>query len=820
MALELTQNAQDLSAQTNIEQQVIVTFENIPFVFSTIGVSRVARYGDDIKYGDTGLVYGGVIEEPDGRAYISLNGTTNNIKQQIEIDRGGSSSITNFKVRMIDKDGLMVDLFTPKNEYNVDPLGITARVFLNFSGGAHPEDSTLFLIGRVADIDHGAGYVDITIASPQAKKRAKAFTKVDAQLTANISDTDTTIPVNNTANFLSPKDALRSYIKINDEIIEVGARTATSFTVITRGALNTIADSHDNEDDVESFYRLEDSSLDLALKIMLSNSDNSPYFTDETVLAIRQLNAAININGAILFDSENISTDYGLVVGDTITLKNSLNPSNDGTYTILSFGELPTGVQYAVTDGDFLAEVQSGALMDLNSQFNTLPDGLNMTPLEVDVQRHIDLKTRFPSDVVNMDFYLDDEIQGTTFIDENIYFPTGFYSVPRAGMKASVNITTPPIATEELPLLDASNIISPDKIKIKRSTNKYYYNSVVYKYERDSLEGNLLARSINISATSLSRILNENKPLEIEATGLRRSTDTSEFINRKSTRYLDVYQLGAEVIDMQVLYKAGFKIEVADNVLLDGSGVKLVDSRLRSRDFAPRVMLVKNKSINLKTGKVEVSLIDTGISTQGRYAVIGPSSKIASGSTTTTLKLKEGLQIPLGSDETFKWVDYLGENILIRSSDYSYTDSGVLESIDQGAPNTLIVSGLSAAPIEDYIIDMPAYPDNTNADNNASWKNVHAFLSPQVLVTNGISDTQIEVDSSDIDKFFIGSIVRVHSPDYINDSLVEIVDQEPVVSDITGNVLTLDKSLGYTPAINDEIDLIGFKDEGFPYRLI
>jgi hypothetical protein len=231
-------------------------------------------------------------------------------------------------------------------------------------------------------------------------------------------------------------------------------------------------------------------------------------------------------------------------------------------------------------------------------------------------------------------------------------------------------------------------------------------------------------------------------------------------------------------------------------------------------------MLVKNKSINLKTGKVEVSLIDTGISTQGRYAVIGPSSKIAAGSTATTLKLKDGLQIPLGQDETFKWVDYLGENILIRSSDYSYTDEGVLESIDEGAPNTLIVSGLSAAPIEDYIIDMPNYPDNTNADSNAAWKNVHAFLSPQVLVAVSISDTQFEVASSDIDKFFVGSIVRVHSPDYVNDSLVDIVDQEPVVSDITGNVITLDKSLGYTPAVNDEIDLIGFKDEGFPYRLI
>jgi hypothetical protein len=822
MALELTENARELSQQTNIQQQIIIVFEPFPFIFSTLGVTKFARYGDEIVYNQPNLVYGGVIPEPDSRAFISLDGTTNSIKQQIEIDRGGSSSITSFKVRLVDKDGLIVDLFTPNNQYVDDPLGITARVFLNFVGGAHPEDSALFLIGQVVEIDHGAGYADITISSPQAKKRAKAFTKSTTELTGNINSTDTVIPVENTINFLSPQDAIRTYIKINDEIIEVGNRTASSFDVITRGALNTIADNHDNEDPVESFYRLEGQNLELALKLMLSKSGNEPVFTNIKALAFQVLDSLNTVPNAILLESENIQGDYGVVIGDLITVTGATNAQNNITDAlIIGFGKIPNQQEYIIVNQNLVDEIGSSAIISINSKYNVLPDGLGMSPLEVDVERHEFLASLFPDDVVDMDFFIDDTITGTSFIDEELYFPAGFYSVPRAGNKASCNITIPPLAVNQVPTLSAANIGGADRIKIKRTTNKYFFNSIVYRFEKDSLDSNFLATNVNISATSIGKINVENKPLTIESNGLRRGSETNLFINRKAIRLLDAYQLSAETIQIDVLYKVGFVIEVADTVIFDGSDLKIVDSRLGSRDFENRVMLVLNKSIDLKKGRITLTLIDTGLSSVGRFGVIGPSSTIDAGSTDTILRLKQGLQIPLGFDESFKWTDYIGENVLVRTRDYSFTEETELLGIDFGSPNTIIVSALTSPPPEDYIVEIINYPDSPNATEAAKWKNVHVFLTPQILITNGINDTEVEINIADVDKLFIGSVVRVHSPDYSNDSQTDLVDTDPEIVSIVGNVITFDKSLGFTPAPNDQIDLIGFSaDEGLPYRLI
>ena len=62
--------------------------------------------------------------------------------------------------------------------------------------------------------------------------------------------------------------------------------------------------------------------------------------------------------------------------------------------------------------------------------------------------------------------------------------------------------------------------------------------------------------------------------------------------------------------------------------------------------------------------------------------------------------------------------------------------------------------------------------------------------------------------------FFVGSIIRVHSANYVSQS------SEVQVTAIAGNVLTLSAALGYLPSAGDKVQLIGFaSDEGLPYRI-
>jgi hypothetical protein len=91
------------------------------------------------------------------------------------------------------------------------------------------------------------------------------------------------------------------------------------------------------------------------------------------------------------------------------------------------------------------------------------------------------------------------------------------------------------------------------------------------------------------------------------------------------------------------------------------------------------------------------------------------------------------------------------------------------------------------------------------------YKAIHVFNGARVLVTASVSSTVFTVGAGDTSKFFVGGLVRVHTTDYSSDSgSVEVVD-------ITGNNITVE-SMGYTPLVGHEVDLIGFSsDEGAPY---
>ena len=70
MALELSMTAELLINQTDVNPQLILEIDGIPFIYGANPVEVALTYGGGAKYGDPGIVYGGTLVDENSRAYI------------------------------------------------------------------------------------------------------------------------------------------------------------------------------------------------------------------------------------------------------------------------------------------------------------------------------------------------------------------------------------------------------------------------------------------------------------------------------------------------------------------------------------------------------------------------------------------------------------------------------------------------------------------------------------------------------------------------------------------------------------------------------
>lgn len=811
MAFELTTRAELLSQKQNIEQQIILQIDGITEIFGARPVTRILKIGDTWNIGDPGIVIGGVEEEPNSRDWISLQNTTKNIAVQAQRERGVATSVSRVNIEIVDVGGQVTQILSPGVRVD-DVLARKADVYLNFIGGAHPEDSIKIFSGVVDTVDSRPGSYVVGIAHPEQLKRQTLLQKYNSVTNGAIGPADTTISVETTLGFLESQDLLTSYIRIEDEIIQVGGVSGSSFTGCTRGSLGTVAASHGDDIDVESFYRLQGDPIEIALKMMLSKEENT--FATESATRFVVVEAGENVANAVFFPVFDIEEKLGLVQGDLITVSGASEASNNFTErSIRSFGTTATG-SYVVVDGASLsAETDSSATATFRSQYDVLNFGCDMDPTQVDVQQHEKIDQFFGSAFSPYDFYIKDEIEAHDFIQTEIYRPAGMYQIPRKG-KASLNITAPPLAELNTKTLSEDNIKRADSIKVKRTTTNNFYNAVVYKYNEDVLDDRFLAGQITQSADSTNRIKIGNKPLTIQSKGLRRSGTTTNLIQRNSNRVIDRYKFGAEKINIQTDYKTGFNIEIGDTVILSGENLSITDSLFASKDFQPRIMECVNKSLNIITGDVKLDLLDTAYDLDGRYGTISPSSFTDASSTTTSLRLKRSFSTSELGFEYEKWERYVGEKLLVRSVDFTFQEEVALTNVERiGQGRLSIDPALSVAPPEGYIIDIINYPNSSDPKTAKLLKTIHAFFTPRVDVSSGASDTVFDV--ADPSVFFVDAFIRVHSFDYSIDSPVV------QVTDVTGSTITVDESLGFTPASGQFVDRIGFvQDKGKAYLYV
>ena len=812
MALELTVKSNLLLQQRNIEPNLILEIDGIPTLYTAIDTFKIARYGEDgILYGDPLLLYGGGVKIADQETLISLDGSSSSLQWQLLQDKGGSSSVASMSIDLIDQDGKISKLVSPGFVLN-DLLSAKCKVYISFNGANHPEDSVLVHKGTIKQITTKPASCELVIAHPEQQKRQELFIKQTSKLVSSINNSVTAIDVVSTAGFILPTAGhIESYITLNDEIIQYTGIAGNQLTGCTRGALGTLAAAHAAGDEADTFYKLSGDAIDLALKIMISKS--AEYFATEDIIHIGKADPSLIDDNIIFFKHPDIQSRNGLVIGDLVRITGSLIVGNNTTGDIITgFGKNNIGswVSLALS---YAQELNSPASIEFKSKYNVLTEGMGITPDDIDVERHETLKTRFSSTVASYEFYIKDTIKGKEFLTEQIYYPSGFYSLPRKS-RASVGITVPPIATDQAVVLDEISIVKASELKPTRSIDKNFFNAYIIKYDELPNVDKFTSAKVFFSADSQNRILNVgNKPKTIESQGLRTSGATDVLIRINARRFLERYQFASESIsNIKVLFKDGFRIDIGDVVIFGSPGLKVTDLVQGSRNFQPKLYEVINKKLDLKTGDITVDILSTSFNLDGRYGVIAPSSKIISGNTTSVI-VQDSFSTRSPSIEKTKWNDYIGELVYVHNYSYTLGQEIVLLGFDPQNDYKMLFDGaLSFTPDSTFVVDIAYYGDDLSNVVKSKLKLLHCFMGPQLTVLNPISPVVFDV--SDISKVFVGSILRIHTYDYSVDSI------EVVVSNITGNTVTVSTPLGFTPLIGYFIDLVGFKDQGLPYRYI
>lgn len=811
MALEITNTTLDASRKTIQEPSIVLEIAGYSRVFSNATVLKINRTGD---YGLTGSdTLGAVGTKRDCLKAISMDGTTTSIGSQIEQDKGGASSITSMQISLVDINQEITRLISPSVEVD-DILGSKAWVYLSYVGTVFPDDYAVLFNGVVDDVSCKGGLISITVSNSAIKKRQEIFKNIEASLDGAMTNVQTSFVVDSAANFLEPSaPEFETYVKIDDEIIKYTTVNTGTNTIsgCTRAQFGTIAVAHDDEASVASFYRLQENAIDLSLKLMLSSNENEYFLEGIKVSSFVTDALSNNTTNAIHILGVDVVKKYGFNIGDFVTTTGATNGANNVSLaTIQSINyNVNTGSTIVLTAGSLASETTTAAVIKIKSKYNVLPDGLGMGGDQVDVAEFERIYALSSGSIPNYDFYLKDTINGKDFIDKEILYPANLFSIPKNG-RTSLGEIAPPLAISTLKTINKSNLTSPNAVQIKRQIGKYFYNTYIVKYDIDAVENKHLAGYIRTDEDSKNQIKVGVKAITVKADGLRRSAATDTIISINSERFLDRYKFAAEQITCSCFYGDGFTIDVGDVVLFGDSDLPYPDSTRGELGFTPRLCEVINKRMDIKSGKVDLTLLDTGYLTSGRYGIISPSSILDSGSTATTLVITDSYGIPAPLIEKSKWLPFIGKRILIRDIAWANTYESVLLGFNSDYEMQIVDIGIS--PAAGLIVEVPPYPSGTDPDADALYKNIFVYFDPIVQVASGTDAFTFDVGGGDISKFMVGQTIRIRKFDWSTYS------DEIKIASISGNTLTTNKTIGFTPDNTYYVDIIGFQDGGAAYR--
>lgn len=645
------------------------------------------------------------------------------------------------------------------------------------------------------------------------------FSSSDPQVTGSVllevtDEIFTVAQADLTSRFYEKQDCLRTYIKIQDELIEYAA-TAGSFTDCLRGQQGSIGTIHEPGQDAVQVLRLTENAMTLALKLLISGGPTY-YKEDVPVKSIVYYDPLTDIPTGVIFANIDLESEYGVCVGDYMRVYDSANFINNLWVTVLEIG-LINGDTYILTDmPNFVPEAISDAKVRFQSQFNVLNIGVGLLPQDVDVKQHLFIRdTYLPN--APIDIFVDQISNGKDFIEQQIYLPYSCFSVPRKG-RSSVAYHIGPLPTYEVLQLNVNTVKNPEDLRVQRSTSENFFNQVVFSYDKDVITGDYRTVTPYSSDVSMQRMPSLGaRPFQIPADGFRTADGAAGFAERTAARFLKRYQFGAEFIkNVRVMYEIGYRVEIGDIVAVDFSSLKLGDSVSGSRSGPIKLYEVLNKILDNKTGDVSIDVVNTIFGTNDRFGLISPTTRLDVGSTTTKLLMKKSFGTREFEKESVKWRNIIGREILVHNEDWTTQYTTTLLGFDNNVSQGMLVEELPTAPAENWYVDIPRYPNSEDKDLLAFFKNRYAFFSPQVFVTGNLGfQNQFEVDPSDIDKFFVGAIVKIHTYDYTSNS----ADTTVIDVDTGTNVVTIEDAAGFIIDDTTSVELIGFKDQQPAYRI-
>lgn len=726
--ITLTDSARLAAGAPAKNLNLVLEIEGVGTVYGMSLVKAPLLIGDsDFFIGEDELssgedVIGGLDEIEDQNNAITMDGTTTQINQVVNIDLGQGTSISNMQIALMDGDGQITKLITP-GAVITDILQTRCKVYLGFTDvGVFPDDYIVIFRGVVTDVTSDAGKVVVTINHPDDKKQGSTYAHGQHNLVGAILAGDVSITLEDISDLLQPVTgpngmidaSYESLLVIENEIIKYTGITGTTLTGCTRGYLGTTAVGHSDTQSVSSIHHLKGDPISLALKIMASTGDGStPYLASLAATSFVDIDVGTLAN-AIYFASVDIVKKYNVQVGDWVTTTGATNGANNlaTPKQISSIVETSNGGCYIVLSGTALvAESPTGGKVSFISQYNTLPDGLSLVNDDIDFDQHLYLQTTFLSGFT-YEFYLKAVIDDTRkFIETEIYLPIACFSLPSKS-RCSVGYHIGPIPGVDIKTFDATNIKNPDKVKIQRTTNRNFYNEILYQFEEDLLtDSQFNAAVITISEDSKAQIKGTDKTFAIQSKGLRQNLDGGTIAASQSNRRLNWYKYAAELLSIGVLYGDGYNVEIGDIVFVDGSLLKIPDIKTGLKGMAGRYFFVQNKKINLKSGDIQLDLLDTNFAAKGRYGLISPSSTIASAASTTQFTIQQSFSGKFGADEFKKWAKFGKATVRVRAADFSVSAETNLVDISS---NVVKVSpALPWTPSAGYIMELPPYNDET-----------------------------------------------------------------------------------------------------------
>jgi hypothetical protein len=833
---------------------IVVSIEGIEYKFSNRKIATVPVIGQPGLYiGATGFYVGEPYPDASVLDVISLQRSSLSINQKLEPEQG-KASVSTMTLGLVDLNGFITELCSPTPSFDIE--GANAIVHMGFWETQYPGDYTVIFRGVVSSVTSQTGMIMLQLSDPNVKKRQNIFYCASTTTTTPINGTTylttVTIPVVSTGSFpayiLGPDgnydSSVHIFIKIDDEYMYLAPadnpqtnnilNDPTNFYVrrvgnagyidpqvpLSTGEPNFIA-AHDSDSDVYAYIKLEGHAIDLALKLMLSGwqGDCESGIEISSFVDITGIGAVAN---AIEFpQNTDVVRDYGLAVGDYITVTGAVNGANNVVGAVVEaiydLDSDNTGRYILISGGTLVSETPLVAVMSIRSQYDTLPDvcGLQMSVNDVDVAGHVSLKDEYLSSSENSyRFFLSAAEAGKQFIETEVYFPISTYSITRQG-RCGIKMTIPPLGTAELITLDESNIVHPEQIQCIRATNnRTFYNEVDYQYDADDTG---TFRSVNdfIDDAALIQI-GLSSVLPVNSRGIRSdlSAGIINTLQERANALLTRYSKCAVKISLSVMWGVANKIEAGDIIALDGDNLSISNFQNGTRNFGVQLMEVVDRTLNISTGQAQLVLLGgVGAAVTDRFATIAPSSVVGSGSSTSGIIIVESFTAanPLfPTNEGNKWVQLSDEHIVIHDVDWTYQYTAKFLGLDPTNNHRMLVSGLSYSPVAGDVVDLALYSPVATTDPKSKAFFMH--ICPSATVVTGVSTTELTVSSGDAAKLYASGTIRVHNADFTIDS------GEVYILSVVGTTITTQMSLGFTPAASQRISLIGFADHGGPYR--